>query len=252
LLEANQPYLRGRRLRIFAGPNGSGKSTVFDKINSKYDVGIYLNSDNLEKDLKAQNPINFSNFSINNIDINYFNTFILNHSLTKKAQDSGYSINLEIVNNSLLTKNSETNSYEASIAVDFIRNLLLTNGKKLSFETVMSHHSKIDIINQANANSYKTYLYFVSTNSVDINIDRVKQRVKLGGHNVPEEKIKERYYKSLELLKPAVKSSFKSFIFDNSKKEIELILEVENGMKVTNSSNYIPKWVDEYLINKKL
>jgi predicted ABC-type ATPase len=251
-LEVNQSYLRGRRLRVFAGPNGSGKSTVFEKINSKYDVGFYLNSDNLEKELKKQNPINLSDFHINNVDVEYFNSFISHHSLTQKAKESGYLINLEISNNTLLTKSSETNSYEASIAVDFIRNFLLYNGKKLSFETVMSHHSKIDILNQANSNGYKTYLYFVSTESVDINIGRVKQRVLLGGHDVPEDRIRKRYYNSLNLLKLAVKSSYRSFIFDNSKKEIELILEVESGSIVTYHKDFIPEWVNKYLIKKSV
>jgi len=39
------------RLRIFAGPNGSGKSTLFESLSKKYDVGVFVNADNIEKEL---------------------------------------------------------------------------------------------------------------------------------------------------------------------------------------------------------
>lgn len=49
------------RLRMFAGPNGSGKSTVFNeiKLKSGLDLGVYLNSDEIEKSLKIKNQLIF-------------------------------------------------------------------------------------------------------------------------------------------------------------------------------------------------
>lgn len=248
-MEVEVNYLKGRRLRMFAGPNGSGKSTIFNQIHEKFDVGVYLNADDLEKDLKRRDEIDLENFSIQNVNIDFFNNFVNSHSLTKKAMKDGYKINLEINNNKIISKSLNTNSYEASLIVDFIRKLLFIEGKKFSFETVMSHHSKIDILNIAKENYYKTYLYFISTESEKINISRVKQRVILGGHPVEEDKIKERYYKSLYLLKEAVKNSFRSFIFDNSEKETKLILEVEKGENILFHNKEIPKWVDKFLLS---
>lgn len=113
----------------------------------------------------------------------------------------------------------------------------------------MSHKSKIDVLNLAKSKGYKTYLYFVGTESEEINISRVEQRVKLDGHYVSKDKIIERYYKSLNLLKKAVKSSFRSFIFDNSGIKSKLILEVEEGKIVIYHDSKIPKWVDKYLLS---
>jgi predicted ABC-type ATPase len=50
----------------------------------------------------------------------------------------------------------------------------------------------------------------------EINIGRIRYRVSQGGHAVPEDKIVSRYYRSLELLIPAIKSTNRAFIFDNS------------------------------------
>lgn len=46
-MEVNQLYQKNHRLRMFAGPNGSGKSTIFNQISSSFDIGIYLNADDL-------------------------------------------------------------------------------------------------------------------------------------------------------------------------------------------------------------
>ncbi|MHC5354802.1 hypothetical protein ACYSNX_11645 [Myroides sp. LJL115] len=46
--------MEGARLRVFAGPNGSGKSTLFDSFSKKYNTGVFLNADLLEKELSTK------------------------------------------------------------------------------------------------------------------------------------------------------------------------------------------------------
>jgi len=119
--------------------------------------------------------------------------------------------------NSVIKHNTDQNfSYEASVIVDLIRQLLFEKGERLSFETVMSHESKIRVLQNAMEMGYKNYLYFVSTEDVVINKNRVMIRVKEGGHDVPIEKIESRYDRSLKLLKEAVKYTYRTFIYDNS------------------------------------
>ena len=52
------------RVRIFAGPNGSGKSTLKSFISSKL-LGIYINSDEIEKTIKENGFLYFTEFEIN-------------------------------------------------------------------------------------------------------------------------------------------------------------------------------------------
>lgn len=45
---------KNKRVRIFAGPNGSGKSSAYLEFAKKYDPGIYINADEIEKILTTQ------------------------------------------------------------------------------------------------------------------------------------------------------------------------------------------------------
>jgi hypothetical protein len=108
------------------------------------------------------------------------------------------------------------NGYLAAAIVDFLREELIRRGDSFSFETVMSHRSKIEFFKRARASGYKTYLYFVCMNSAELNIARVRSRVGMGGHSVPEDKIRERYVRCLELAREAVAHSYRAYFFDNS------------------------------------
>lgn len=239
-------------MRVFAGPNGSGKSTIFDQIQTEFDIGFYINPDLIEQELKSKGFLNLSDFGINDIISATFPKFIEHHSIIKKAQRENLEINLSLDTgrNIIVNNNDFTHSYEASLLADFLRIKLIEQGKKLTFETVMSHPSKLDIFEFAQQHGYKVYLYFICTESPEINIARVAQRVHQGGHNVEINKIKERYSKALNLLKPAAAKTFRTFVWDNSKKEPELILEIENGKEVTQISNHLPNWVDNALFKQ--
>ena len=139
--------------------------------------------------------------------------------------------------------------YGASVFAEFIRIKLLEAGNSYSFETVRSHTSKVNFIEEANKLDYKTYLYFVCTNDTIINVERVKSRVVHGGHEVNREKIVSRYYRSLELLHAAFVASNRAFIIDNSGLDGSVIVE-KNGNEISVLSDDVPSWVQRYLIEK--
>ncbi len=243
-----QNYLRNRRLRVFGGPNGSGKSTILNQIDSKYDLGYYINADDIEKILKATQKLRLSDFGISNFSQKRFNSYLQKHSIVKKAKSEGYEIDLFFKNDEILNPDENSHSYEAAFLADVLRHELFKLGRKFAFETVMSHDSKIQFFKKSSKSGYKNYLYYISTESPLINIERVKQRVKLGGHPVAEEKIKSRYFNSMKNLKSAARSTYRTFVFDNSGSKPNLILEVFNGEEVTFYHEEIPHWVDKYLL----
>jgi predicted ABC-type ATPase len=53
-------------MRVFAGPNGSGKTTIFKEIlqNSKVNLGVYINADEIEMQLKEYKTVDFNQFQI--------------------------------------------------------------------------------------------------------------------------------------------------------------------------------------------
>ena len=76
----------------------------------------------------------------------------------------------------------------------------------------------------------------------------MRQRVAEGGHDVPADKIRERYNRTIELLPAAVEIADRVRIYDNSTIPQQAVM-IENG-QITYQSEEIPNWVQTTL--KKL
>jgi len=235
------------RLRIFAGPNGSGKSTLKSILKPEW-LGIYINPDELEAKIKKTNILDLQDFTIHAHE-KETKTFFTSHPLTFKANLTDSIAKIVFKDNIIDFSHTIINSYIASILSDFLRRKLVDSGKSLSFETVMSSKDKIDFLAYAKEKGFKTYLYFIATDDPQINIQRVENRVYQGGHNVPKDKIINRYYKSLDNLYNAAKITYRSFIFDNSGDDRIFLAEVHKG-KVTIKVDKVPVWFEKYFIQK--
>jgi predicted ABC-type ATPase len=232
------------RLRVFAGPNGSGKSTLIDWLKPEW-IGIYVNADVLERTIKEQGSFDLATYGLGDDSQERFDR------LRASVRDSGrlgdtadvLAAQLSLVGNEIRFPSDKMNSYIAAAFIDFVREELLAASKDFTFETVMSHASKVAFMVEAQARGYRTYLYFISTEMVEINIDRVSQRVALGGHPVPESRIRDRYEKSIALLPLACDASNRAFIFDNSGPKQLLIAEITDGQELTVHQSLVPAWV---------
>lgn len=240
-----------KRLRVFAGPNGSGKSSLFYDLSkaAKFNVGYFLNADLIEKELREKGFINLSELNITP-SLKDFQEFNKTSTLIKKAKKEGFKIDIQLKNNFLVNIPKDTNSYESSFASAFIRNELLKSGSSFSFETVMSHPSKLEEIEEANRLGYKTYLYYVCTESPIVNQKRIDTRVDKGGHAVSPDKVESRYFESLNLLYKAIKLVRRAYLFDNSGKENRLIAEFYKGEGYKLEVKRIPKWFHLNVIQK--
>ena len=238
------------RLRVFAGPNGSGKSTLFNEFKKKYDPGYFINADDLERQLNQSGLIDLLPIGIKATqeDLDEFSKTNEAKSLFDKAHKEGAIIDIQVKENFIVDRTKETQSYEASFAASFIRWLLIKKNKSFSFETVMSHPSKVDLIRHANNQGYKTYLYFICTDDPEINVERVANRVQMGGHDVREDKIRSRYTNTLKNLFPAIKLARRAYLFDNSGKKLNLIAEVYEG-KMQLKMSALPQWFKEFVFS---
>lgn len=146
------------------------------------------------------------------------------------------------------------NSYFASVASDFLRQKLLQQKLSFTFETVMSHRSKVNLLTQAQGLGYRRYLYFVATDDPAINISRVRNRVAMGGHAVPEDKIEQRYYRALELLMDAIRLTNRAYIFDNSGDNADRrhtwLAEITDGRSLEIKTDRIPAWFKRTVLDK--
>lgn len=240
-----------KRMRVFAGPNGSGKTTIFKELLTKKNIelGVYVNADDIESCLKQTKQINFDLYSLkieNDSVVSFFKKSLFSPI---KRQEPDLFKKLFLVNN-VLTVNSFIDSYVAADLAEFIRLQLLLQGHSFTYETVMSHPSKIDFLKFAVTKGYRIYLYFIATEDPEININRVKIRTAQNGHNVQPDVIINRYFKSLQLLKLAVKTTDRAYIFDNSGTQSLFVSEITNGSEVqlnTLTMDEVPVWVETYL-----
>jgi len=131
-----------------------------------------------------------------------------------------------------LPKN-EINSYHASFVTSYLVEKLIETNQSFSFETVMSHKSKINLLDIAKSKGYKTYLYFVYTDNPELNVARVKLRALMGLHNVNAEIVRSRYKRTFELLPIALKIADEAYIIDNSD-SFSIVAEKRNDVLVFN------------------
>ena len=90
----------------------------------------------------------------------------------------------------------------------------------LSFctETVFSDPvgAKLGLLEEARTRGFAVFLIFIGLESPSLAVARVKQRVRHGGHDVPDEKLHARFPRTLANLRTAVPIVDEAFLFDNS------------------------------------
>jgi len=93
----------------------------------------------------------------------------------------------------------------------------LRNGSSFAVETTLSGKLYLQTMLEARRIGFRVSLVYVGTANVEINVQRVADRVLLGGHGVPEEDIRRRYERSLSNLVIAVPRTDLTILFDNSR-----------------------------------
>ena len=86
----------------------------------------------------------------------------------------------------------------------------------IGVETVLSTDKYRRMVLAAKEREFDFRLIFVMLRSPELNVQRVRLRVQKGGHAVPEDKIRERWAKSLAQLPWFLDQADQAAIFDNS------------------------------------
>jgi len=238
-----------RRMRVFAGPNGSGKTTIIKSLQAEIPFGVYVNADDIESLLKESKVLLFNNFQLT-VSQNQLQTFFKESKFAPiKRNEPDLWSKLTVKENVLHINEAGADSYLAADLAEFIRYQLLENDISFTYETVMSHNSKLDFLTYAKNKGYRVYLYFIATEDAAINISRVNIRVAQNGHAVAPDIITNRYYKSLQNLKPAIQKSNRAYIWDNSGQASLLVAEITEGehVKIFDAEK-VPNWFVKYVV----
>ena len=134
-------------------------------------------------------------------------------------------------------------SFEAGrIMINRINELLEINNN-FAFETTLATKSYKSKVILAQKKNYTVTLLFFWLQNVDLAIERVKTRVKEGGHNIETEVIRQRYSSGIKNLFSIYLSVVdEALIYDNSGGKPELIAEKTLESEIT--------VLDEFKFNK--
>jgi predicted ABC-type ATPase len=108
-----------------------------------------------------------------------------------------------------------THSYDAARVAADTRNKLIELRRSFIAETVFSHRSKLELIDTAHSADYTVVLHVLLI-PVELAVQRVRHRVSAGGHDVPEQKIRERYQRLWPLVAAAIMRVDSATVYDNS------------------------------------
>lgn len=157
---------------------------------------------------------------------------------------AGPFINADIIQREEIKDASMEAAYKAAEVARDRRTEMFGAGKSFATETVFSHPSKLEIIEEARAHGYIVIVMHVGVDSPDLSVARVKGRADEGGHDVPEAKVRERYARGQPLIREAVLRSDRGMVFDNSRlnEPPRQVLVFANG-RLLQAAPYLPEWV---------
>jgi predicted ABC-type ATPase len=137
-------------------------------------------------------------------------------------------------------------SYDAAVVAAERRSELIEARSSFVTETVFSHESKLELIHAAVDAGYLVTMHVVMVPEA-LAVARVANRVEVGGHGVPANKVRERYARLWPLVVSAIGIVDAATVYDNSRaaKPFRVVATFEHG-SVVGKTDW-PAWTPEAL-----
>ncbi len=132
-------------------------------------------------------------------------------TITRMAKTVGEYINADDIKRTTLCSD-----IEAAVKAEELREEMIKLKKDFTFETVLSTERNLILLRKAKEQGYFVRGIYVLTSNPDVNVARVSVREALGGHGVPEEKIRLRYERALKLIPELVEVCDILHVYDNT------------------------------------
>lgn len=157
---------------------------------------------------------------------------------------------LPFLNADLLARETGLDAYAAAREIGAIRDYFVQRKCGFISETVLSDPigDKVAFLSSAVREGFDVELIFIGIETVGLAEQRVLDRVGAGGHDVPREKLRARYPRTLENLKRAIQQLPLVTIYDNSDDEnpYQFVAEFRGGKLLRHRKPPFPAWVQEF------
>jgi predicted ABC-type ATPase len=154
-------------------------------------------------------------------------------------------VGLRFINADAIARELELDAYSAAEAATRLRQELVSRQESFAFETVLSDPigAKVAFLRQAEEAGFTVALCFIGLDSPATCGERVAMRVSQGGHDVPAEKLRGRYARTLRNLARAIHDLRLVYVYDNSNlaDPFRLIATYRHG-KLQKAASPLPAW----------
>lgn len=114
------------------------------------------------------------------------------------------------------------------------------SGKSLVQETTLCGRSILANISRAQNAGYRIIVHFIGLESPELAISRIKHRVAVGGHGIPDEDVIRRYSGSMERMKTILPDAEEVFFYDNTRVFVRVAKWVA-GKEIWHKEK-VPEW----------
>ena len=118
-------------------------------------------------------------------------------SLLQDLLDVTEFVNADVIAQGLAAFDPDSVAFEAGAIMHARLRSLASKRRDFAFETTLASRSLAPWLRELVASHYSFHLLFLWLPSADFAVARVADRVRLGGHNVPEDTIRRRYRRGL-------------------------------------------------------
>lgn len=163
-------------------------------------------------------------------------------------------VNADLIASGLSPFDSLSAQYEAGRL--FLRQIHENINKRVdfAFETTLAGRSQISMIKKLRQDNWQVVLFFLWIPDAAFSKSRVRERVKHGGHNIPDDTIYRRFNRIMRnLVKIYIPLCDKVVCYDNSGAEPVLVfVQDKNGQKISNNDIYerIVRYTNGYKRNQ--
>jgi predicted ABC-type ATPase len=154
---------------------------------------------------------------------------------------------LRFVNADVLASQLGLGATDAMAMANALRRALVLRRESFVFETVFSDPvgDKLTFMAETASLGYTVVLCYIGIASAAMSEERVAMRVTQGGHDVPSDKLKTRFPRTLANLHAAIRQLPHVLVFDNSDlhRAYRLVATFERGQCLTRVEP-LPPWLD--------
>jgi len=157
---------------------------------------------------------------------------------------------LHFVNADVLALSLGGSPYLAADLADRLRRELVGMRESFIFETVFSDPAgdKLAFLKSAETAGYTVLLIYVGVANAEMSNERVAMRAAAGGHDIPAQKLYDRYPRSLMNLKHALTTLSNVWVYDHSDLDRGYVLVASRANRESVASyGKIPDWLHPLL-----